>query len=294
MIHRRSILAAATAATFPASAWAQASVTRTFGGSALAEAVRRIERETGGKFGVAIHDTGSGLKFSHRGDERFPMCSTFKFLLAAAVLGRVDQGRLRLNQPVPVAKKDILFHSPFTETRVGGSATAAELCRATVIFSDNAAANLLLPLVDGPPGLTRFIRTLGDPITRVDRMEPEMNEVPAGDLRDTTSPTAMVGDLRRLLLGDPLRPASRARLTGWLVDNTTGGERLRAGLPKTWKVGDKTGTYGPANNDVAILWPPKRPPVLVASYVLTPDVSNGVRNAAHVKLARAIAGAMTA
>ncbi|MDH5824596.1 class A beta-lactamase [Luteimonas sp. RD2P54] len=263
----------------------------------LAQALDGLERDSGGRLGVAILDSGSGRRFGRRADERFPMCSTFKLLLAAAVLRRVDQGSERLDRNVSIAASDLVPHSPRTGRRVGEGMRVDDLCRASMIWSDNAAANLLLRTIGGPGGLTRFARALGDPHTRLDRWETALNSATPGDPRDTTTPAAMAGNLRRLLLGEALHPASRALLTGWLVDNRTGDARLRAGLPAGWRAGDKTGTSINAEdqgtaNDIAVLWPPGRQPVLVACYLTgaPPDVD--AMNAVHAAVARAAAAAL--
>jgi beta-lactamase class A len=252
--------------------------------------VAACEAASGGRLGVAILDTATGARLSWRGDERFPMCSTFKFLLATAILRRVDRGQDRLDRRVRIAASDILDNSPITEQRVGRDASVAELCAATVTRSDNAAANLLLPAVGGPAGLTRFLRGLGDDRTRLDRNEPMMSEAIPGDPRDTTTPLAMLGLLDQILMGRILSGPSRARLTGWMLANQTGDHRLRAGLPATWKVGDKTGTgdHG-TTNDIAILWPPARAPLLVTSYLTGTALSSDDRDAIHARLARASA-----
>ena len=261
----------------------------------LAEAFARIEAGSGGRLGVALHD-GQGHRLAgQRDDERFPMCSTFKFLLAATVLQAVDQGRLRLDQRVPVAASDLLPHSPETALHVGTRGmSVAELCRATLIWSDNAAANLLLPWVGGPAGVTGFVRAGGDALTRHDRLEPEVNLFVPGDDRDTTTPAAMAGNLRRYLVGDVLSPASRAQLAAWLRDNRTGDDRLRAGLPAGWTVGDKTGSNGrDITNDIAIPWPPGgREPVFLAAYLQGATGPDEARDAALAAVARAVAAAL--
>lgn len=260
----------------------------------LADAVRKAEAASGGRIGFAVHDTATGRRFSHRGDERFAMASTFKMLLAAAILEQVDKGKERLDRAVPVKAGDILANSPVTEKRVGGTATVGELAEATMIYSDNAAANLLLPAIGGPAGMTAFLRRIGDPVTRLDRNEPMMSEAKPGDPRDTTSPDAILATWERLLLGNVLTPASRARLTGWLVANTTGDTRLRAGLPKGWKVGDKTGTGANNNvNDIAIVWPDRADgrPVLIASFINGKPPQEKLY-ALHADLARAVAAAL--
>jgi beta-lactamase class A len=232
-----------------------------------------LERRVGGRIGVYAVDTATERVVAHRPDERFPMCSTFKWLLAAAVLARVDRAELALDEPVPFGERDLLAHAPVTRARVAeGAMTIDELARAAVTVSDNTAANLLLAKIGGPAGLTELARGVGDPVTRLDRVEPALNTNEPGDPRDTTSPRAMVGTMRRILLPaashDALAPPSRERLLDWLRACETGRERLRAGLPPAWAVGDKTGTgERGAVNDVAIAWPPGRPPVLIAAYM---------------------------
>jgi beta-lactamase class A len=168
--------------------------------------------------------------------------------------------------------------------------TLAELCDAAVTLSDNTAGNLLLAAIGGPAGLTAYLRSLGDKVTRLDRIEPFLNDVAPGDRRDTTSPAAVAMTLRQLVLGDALSPDSRARLTGWLVGCKTGDDRLRAGLPAGWRVGDKTGT-GPHGdtNDIAVLWPPGRPPLVVTTYLSESSAPPERRNAALATVGRAVA-----
>lgn len=173
--------------------------------------VREIESRSGGRLGVAIRATGSGAEFAHRGDERFPMCSTFKSLAAALVLARVDRGVEQLDRRIAVQSSDLVPYAPAVQPRVGREPmTVAELCDAAVALSDNAAANLLLRSFGGPGALTAWLRSLGDDVTRLDRYEPFLNEVPPGDVRDTTSPRSMLATLDKLVLGNALSPASAA------------------------------------------------------------------------------------
>jgi beta-lactamase class A len=263
-----------------------------FGGEAFRRGVLALEKEAQARLGLAILDTGSGVRFEHRPSERFPMCSTFKLPLAAAVLGQIDLGRERLDRAIAIAESDIVAHSPVTKPRVGGSATVAELCEATMTESDNAAANLLLPIVGGTAGLTRFMRGLDRGVSRLDRVEPALNESRPGDPRDTTTPAAMAMMLQRLALGSVLSPTSRERLLGWMLANKTGARRLRAGLPAGWRVGDKTGAgANGSDNEAAILWPPKRPPILVAAYLTQTPLPFEQTNAVHARLGRLIAAA---
>lgn len=239
-----------------------------------------LEAASGGRLGVTLLNTGTGWRTGNRQDERFPMCSTFKFVLSAAVLHLADQGRLPLDQRIPVRQQDMLSHAPVTTRHIGKDVTVRDLCRATMITSDNPAANLLLGVVGGPAGVTAFLRANGDAVTRNDRLEPEMNRFTPGDPRDTTSPAAMAASLQRFVLGDVLKPASRQQLADWLIDNETGDARLRAGLSKAWRVGDKTGSNGEdTTNDIAILWPlAGGAPWVLTSYLQGATVDDAGRN----------------
>ena len=250
------------------------------------------ERRLGGRLGVAALDTANGRRLQHRAAERFAMCSTFKFLASAAVLARIDARKERLDRLVRYGQQDVLEYAPITKDHVGDGMTIEALMAAAIEYSDNTAANLLLTALGGPKAVTIFARTLGDTVTRLDRNEPTLNEVPAGEIRDTTSPSAIVGDLQALLLGTTaLSDRSRRLLTNWMIANTTGDDRLRAGLPKDWRVGDKTGT-GPrgATNDIAIAWPPNRPPIVIAAYFWGSNKSQADLNRALADVARIVAG----
>ena len=235
------------------------------------EALASIEVSLGGRgrAGVFALDTGSGRALGRREDERFAMCSTFKWLLAAAVFARADRGEIALEERLPYGRGDLFEYAPVTSAHVAdGAMTVEDLARAAVTVSDNTAANLLLAKLGGPAAVTDFARGLGDPVTRLDRNEPALNDNDPGDPRDTTSPRAMVGLLRAVLTGDALARPSRERLLGLLRDCETGRQRLRAGLPASWTVGDKTGTgLRGACNDVAIATPPGRAPILVAAFL---------------------------
>jgi beta-lactamase class A len=228
----------------------------------------QLEQTNRGRLGVAVLDTATGERSDYRADERFPMCSTFKFLLASAVLQRVDRHQETLDRVIAIPPKPLLFNSPLTEPHAGGAMTVAALCHATLTRSDNTAANLLLETLGGPAGITSFSRSIGDTVTRLDRMETSLNESLAGDPRDTTSPTAMAGDLESVLLGSVLSRPSRDQLTLWMEANLTGFDRLRSKLPASWRVADKTGANGEhTSNDIAVFWPTGRPPIIVAAYI---------------------------
>jgi beta-lactamase class A len=231
-----------------------------------------IERQSGGKLGVFAVDTGTGRTLAWRAEERFPFCSCFKAPLAAFILSKVDRGELRLDRRVSYGAADVLsYYAPITRQHLAdGAMTIEALCAAAVAYSDNIAANLLLREAGGPALLTAWMRATGDTAFDLSHNEPKLNLSRLGDAHDTTTPRAMASSFRRFALGDVLSPASRARFTGWLIANTTGAQRLRAGLPQGWRIGDKTGTFNEgwfSTIDVALVWPPGRAPWVVSGFV---------------------------
>ncbi len=256
--------------------------------------IAAIEARIGGRIGVSAIDTGSNAEINHRAQERFAMASTFKWLLAAGALKRCEEG-LNLDAVMYYTPSDLVATSPITSAQISattgmGALSVEQLCEAIVTVSDNTAANLLLVPMFGPEGFTRFLRESGDPHTRLDRVEPELNENRPGDERDTTVPHAMARTLRRILTTDEVLNAdNRARLIGWMEKASTGLDRLRAGLPESWRAGDKTGTGGNgSHNDCAIVRPPGRSPIVIASYLSESTATNIDKAAAHAEIARII------
>ncbi len=254
----------------------------------LQRGVAGLERRHGGRLGVAVLDSASSRLITHRGDERFALCSTFKFLAAAFVLARLDRKEENLARRIVYARDFLVPHSPVTEKHFGdGGLTVGEICEAAMTLSDNTAGNLLLDSFGGPVELTAYMRSLGDSVTRLDRRETALNEAKPGDPRDTTTPVAMVGILRKTVLGTALSPSSREQLMAWLVANKTGDKRLRAGVPKGWQVGDKTGSgENNATNDIAVIWPPGGAPIIVAAYYAEAHASEDERNAVLSEVGR--------
>ncbi len=253
------------------------------GGDLNENRLAALEARAGGRLGVCILDTGTKQVMGNRLDERFGMCSTFKVLLAALILREIEQGTLKPDQFVPYTEDDMIFYAPITSEHLSdGGMTVEALARAAQTTSDNVAANLLLRLIDGPQGFTERLRDAGDEVTRLDRYEVEMNLVPLGEVRDTTTPRAMAASLDHFLLGDGLSEPSQDRLIDWMRQTKTGLHRLRAGLPSEWNAGDKTGT-GKApvmvnkHNDVAIAWPPGRSPVIVTCYYDASEAFENIR-----------------
>lgn len=252
------------------------------------DALAELERREGGRLYVFAQDTASRRSIQHRAEDRVLMCSTFKALLGAAVLMRVDAGDERLNRRVDYTQSDLLEYAPVAREHVAQGGLPVEvLAEAMVGLSDNTAANLLLPSVGGPVGLTRWLRGIGDPTTRLDRNEPALNR-PTAEM-DTSTARQMVETMRKLFIGELLSAESRERLEGWMAASPTGRNRLRAGLPEGWRVADKTGTGETWANVVALVRPPERPPVLVASFYDAADVSAAKRDGVHREVGRIVA-----
>jgi beta-lactamase class A len=267
---------------------AEPAMTRRLPANDISTQLADLERQSGGRLGVAMLDCGNGRLVGWRLDDRFPMCSTFKMMLAALILHRVAIGEERLDRRIVVGTADLLTYAPVTSKYVGDPGmTILALCEAAVTMSDNTAANVLLATSGGPKALTRFARSIGDRETRLDRIEPALNEARAGDPRDTTTPAAMARSLRKLALGSALPADGRALLTRWLIGCRTGAARLRAGLPAGWAVGDKTGTGDRGStNDIAIIWPTGRDPVIVAAYMTGVTLGADAREAILASVGR--------
>jgi len=251
---------------------------------------REIEKESGGRLGIALVDSKGALLLGFNRDDRFAMCSTFKAPLAAAVLTGAEGGKFGLEGQVAFSKRDLQDHAPTVKANLKkGRLSMAELAEAAMEVSDNSAANLLLPFVGGPEGLTAFMRAHGDMVSRLDRTEPGLNENAQGDERDTTSPAAMAGLMARLIFRD-LQPQSVTLMLAWLSGSNTGDRRIKAGLPKGWTSGSKTGSCGTAFNDVALVKAPSGDEYVLAIYLDRPTVDSKAAEGAIAEAASAALG----
>ncbi|WP_198381551.1 class A beta-lactamase [Roseomonas sp. KE2513] len=259
-------------------------------GETFMAALREAERAGGGRLGVAALDTATRAWATWRGAERFPLASTFKLVLAGAVLREVDEGREDLERRVPITASDLVDYAPVTEKRVGPEGMrVGELLEAIMVWSDNAAANLLLPLVGGPEGLTERAGDWGDAGFRLDRRETALGEGRPGDPRDTTTPNFMLVSMERLLVGNLLSAPLRGLLNAWMIGCRTGDTKIRTGLPQGWICGNRSGTAGfGTSNDVAAIWPPGGRPILVAAYLTESAAPLEVRDAALAAVGRAV------
>jgi beta-lactamase class A len=283
MITRRNALALALAAALADPAKA-ASAQRT---------LKALHKRIGGRLGVHVLDSQSGKRIAYDDQSRYAMASTFKLPLAAALLWQVDHGAFRLSHTLPISKEILKPHSPVVEAKLASGSTAmtiTELCSAVVVHSDNAAANVLLAGLGGPDGFTKFMRSIGDQVTRLDRLEPELNSNVPGDPRDTTTPRAMVDSLLRIFTQDVLSLTSRAMLIDWMSNARTGLDRVRGGLPKSWPSGDKTGTgANGAVNDLCIAYPPDRRPIFIAVYMSESTLDTKALAAAQAEVGTLVA-----
>ncbi|MGP3949455.1 class A beta-lactamase [Streptomyces sp. 7N604] len=267
-------------------------------GDELSRQLKELEQEHSARLGVFARNTATGRTVLYRADERFPMCSLFKTLAVAAVLRDLDRDGTFLAKRIRYTEKDVTDsgHAPITgkPENLANGMTVGELCAATICYSDNAAANLLLRELGGPTAVTRFCRSIGDGTTRLDRWEPELNSAEPWRMTDTTSPRAIGQTYARLTLRDALTPQDRGQLTEWLLANTTSVERFRAGLPADWTLADKTGggEYG-TNNDVGITWPPDRSPIVLAVLTTKHEPDAPADNPLVAKTAALLATALT-
>ncbi len=253
------------------------------GGAALHDGLAGLENRFDARLGVFALDTGSGHTVEYRADERFPFCSTFKAMEAGAILSTADPAEL--DRRITYTPADILAYAPITKQHVADGMTVRDLLDAAVRYSDNTAADLLFRLIGGPQGLQQDLRKVGDQVTSVNRVEPELNTAVPGDIRDTTTPRAWATDLRTYALGLTLPTDNRTLLTTMLRTNTTGDGLIRAGVPAGWAVGDKTGNCGyyGARPDIAVIWPPHRAPIVLAVMSTRPLPDDTYDNALIAK-----------
>jgi beta-lactamase class A len=285
--NRRKLLLAAVSVPM-ATIWTSWAIKGDAAISAQAQ-LAKLERTLAGRLGVFALNTANGKQLSYHGDEYFSMCSTFKVLLASAILKHSTQIDGLMQRRIKYQQSDLVTYSPITKQHLEDGMTVSALCAAAIQYSDNTASNLLMKILGGPGAVTTFARSIGDRQFRLDRWETELNSSIPGDRRDTSTPNAMGLSLQRLALGDALEPHLQLQLRVWLQGNTTGAARIRAGVPTDWQVGDKTGSgdYGTAN-DLAVLWPPRRAPVVVAIYTAQAEKDAKPRNDVIASAARII------
>ncbi|PWK59660.1 class A beta-lactamase [Roseicyclus mahoneyensis] len=259
----------------------------------LAATIDRIEQDLDARVGLLIRDSGSDWSATYRADERFLMTSTFKTMLCGAVLHRVDAGDIDLEERIAIETADILDYAPVTETMVGNTMSVGALCHAALDMSDNTATNLLIDRIGGTQSVTAFLREIGDPVSRLDRREPEVNTFAPDDPRDTTTPAAMASTMEVLLAGDALSPQSRAQLVDWMSAGGVTGALIRASTPEGWHVADRSGSGNFNRNIVAMVTPPDRAPYFIAIFLSDAQADFDTRNAAVIALSDAVMQVVT-
>jgi len=289
--NRRSLLR--FAATLPFAFAFKARAADTSEARSVEGQLAKLEQTAGGRLGVSALNTANGTWIGHRADERFPFCSTFKVILSGAILARSTQAAGFMQQRIHYAQSDVVHYSAVTAEHIGDGMTVAELCAAAIQHSDNTAANLLIKLLGGTEAVTAYARLIGNDVFRLDRLETSLNDAVPGDPRDTATPASMVRSLHTLTLGDTLPIAQRTQLLDWLRGNQMGSKRIGAALPAGWTMGDKTGTgdYGTAN-DLAVIWPPSRPPLILGIYHTQPGQDAKARDDVVAAAARIVVGAV--
>ncbi|MGR5057433.1 CARB/PSE/RTG family carbenicillin-hydrolyzing class A beta-lactamase [Vibrio rotiferianus] len=245
----------------------------------LNEDLAAIEQHIGGRIGVSVWDTQNDEHWDYRGDERFPMMSTFKTLACATMLSDMDSEKLDKNATAKVEERNIVVWSPVMD-RIAGQTTRIEhACEAAMLMSDNTAANIVLRSIGGPNGVTRFLRSIGDGATRLDRFEPRLNEAKPGDKQDTTTPNAIVNTLHTLLEGDALSYESRIQLKIWMQDNKVSESLMRSVLPKGWSIADRSGSGGFGSRGItAMIWKDNHKPIYISIYITETDLSLQARD----------------
>ncbi|WP_339118383.1 class A beta-lactamase [Halomonas sp. BMC6] len=258
--------------------------------------LERIEQTLDARIGFAAHNIATGQRWGVNADERFAMSSTFKTLACGALLEQVDEGQLALETEVSFEASELVTYSPVTEQYAGHKPmTLFELCDATMTTSDNTAANLVLQALGGPEAITAFVRSMDDPVTRLDRYETELNEATPGDERDTTTPNAMLATLEKLVLGDVLSDESRQQLEAWMKGNAVADGLFRAAMPFDWIIADRTGAGGYGSRSItAIIWPPEQAPTVVVFYITATEASFEERNAAIASLGEVVQESLAA
>ncbi|MCY9828189.1 class A beta-lactamase [Vibrio chagasii] len=229
------------------------------------ESIEQIESRVSARIGVAVYDSATKQTWSYKGDERFPMMSTFKTLACANLLYDAENKGLDLDSKVSIKSRDLIVWSPVTKELVGKGISLRDACNATMTMSDNTAANIVLGGIGGPNALTQFLRSIGDSNTRLDHLEPELNHARPGDARDTTTPNSIVMTLNELMYSDTLSQASKATLKGWMMGNKVSDGMFRSILPSGWNIADRSGAgaYG-SRAITAIVWSEHRAPLIIS------------------------------
>jgi len=206
----------------------------------LEQRLADMAAENPGEFGIAALDLSTGEVVSINGDEPFPMASTMKIAVAAAYLAEVDAGRRSLDETI-------------------GGQSARQLMDVMIVRSSNHATDLLINTLGGPGAIDRWLRAHNLAGIRVDRTIAQLlsDRRDLRDVRDSSTPKAMLDLLRLIDSGPALRPQSRNLLLDMMRRCATGSNRIRGILPPGAAVEHKTGTLNNYTGDVGYLITPE-------------------------------------
>jgi len=255
----------------------------------ITEKIKQVEQKLGARVGVSVFDIGANESWNYNGDDKFPLMSTFKALACAKLLADVEKGIQSFDTSMVIKESSLIAWSPVAEKRIGEKMNLKQACSAAMLMSDNTATNIVLTGIKGPKALTQFMRSMGDNVTRLDRIEPDLNEALDGDERDTTTPNAMVKSLHKLLFGDVLSHDSKQQLKQWMIDNKVTGSLLRSVLPKNWSIADRSGSGGFGSRGItAVVWSEQHAPIIISIYLTQTSASFAQRNKAIADIGKEI------
>jgi len=255
----------------------------------ITEKIKQVEQKLGARVGVSVFDISANESWNYNGDDKFPLMSTFKALACAKLLADVEKGIQSFDTSMVIKESSLIAWSPVAEKRIGEKMNLKQACSAAMLMSDNTATNIVLTGIKGPKALTQFMRSMGDNVTRLDRIEPDLNEALDGDERDTTTPNAMVKSLHKLLFGDVLSHDSKQQLKQWMIDNKVTGSLLRSVLPKNWSIADRSGSGGFGSRGItAVVWSEQHAPIIISIYLTQTSASFAQRNKAIADIGKEI------
>ena len=261
----------------------------TVSANAIVQQIKQVEKQLGARVGVSVYDTANKDLWHYNGDSRFPLMSTFKALACAKLLLDVEKGIQSFDTSVVITSSSLIEWSPVTKKLVGESYSLKQACSSAMIMSDNTASNIVLEGINGPKSLTQFMQSIGDDVTRLDRIEPDLNEALDGDERDTTTPNAMVKSLNKLLFGKVLSEQSKTQLKQWMIDNKVTGSLLRSVLPPNLLIADRSGSGGFGSRAItAAVWSDRRSPIIISIYLTQTEATFAQRNKAIADIGKEI------
>jgi beta-lactamase class A len=233
--------------------------------------LKRLEDRYDARVGVSALDTESGESVDHCADERFGFASSLKVFAVAELLDRTTPKELEKNVTWTQADVDEAGWTPVTEKHVDDGLPLEDVAESALRVSDNLAMNIVLDELGGPEALDDAMEKDGDSTTEVTDEEPELNDVEEGSTDNTTTPAAFTAGLQGLLAPDRLSDDDRRVLLDWMSANETGDPLIRAGAPEGWVVRDKSGHSDAIQNDIAVVTPPDREPIVISVMTETDD-----------------------